>query len=122
MQCKLVLVVDDQAGIRALLSEVISQLGYQVATAAGGSAALDWLVGHSPDLILLDMNMPGMSGLETLQALRQRSVQAPVLMITADEHDQYLRQAEQLGAIGRVTKPFELTDFCHQIESVLGQA
>ena len=62
--------VDDQAGIRRLIAEVLKEEGYRVFMAEDGEAALEFLADRSPDLILLDMRMPGLSGMETLKKLR----------------------------------------------------
>lgn len=116
LQDKLILVVDDQVGIRALISEVLGQQGYQVQTAASGVEALVWLGRCQPDLILLDMNMPSMSGLETLQGVRRIDSVVPVLMITADENDANMSVANQLGIAGRINKPFDLEELYHQVQ------
>jgi CheY-like chemotaxis protein len=119
VQDKTVLVIDDQVGIRTLISEVIHHLGYQVETAVSGADALSRLKSDTPDLVLLDMNMPGLSGLETLRALREMCPKLPVLMITADERDISLRQAEHLCVAGWVSKPFELQEFCQKVQAAL---
>lgn len=116
---KLILVVDDQAGIRALLAEALSVLGYQVQPAASGPEALACLDRTLPDLVLLDMNMPGMSGLETLRELRRSYQTLPVLMITADETDASVNRAAELGISGWISKPFELEDLYHQVQSAI---
>lgn len=110
------LVIDDQAGIRALISEVVGLQGYRVQTVASGPEALAWLSRCQPDVILLDMNMPGMSGLETLQSVRRIYPLVPVLMITADENDANMRLANQLGIAGRINKPFDLEELYHQVQ------
>ncbi len=116
---KLILVVDDQAGIRALLAEALGVLGYQVQPAASGPEALAYLDRTPPDLVLLDMNMPGMSGLETLRELRRLHRTLPVLMITADENDVSVNRAMELGISGWISKPFELDDLYHQVQSAI---
>ncbi|MHB1627743.1 MAG: response regulator, partial [Bacilli bacterium] len=77
-----VLVVDDQYGIRALLQEVLRRDGYQIYLAASGSEALAIVVREHPDLILLDMKIPGMDGLEILTNIRKTEPSMKVAMMT----------------------------------------
>lgn len=114
-----ILIVDDQAGIRALLSEALGMVGYQVHSVSGGVQALKYLDQTSPDLVLLDMNMPGMSGLETLRELRRSHPALPVLMITADVNDISVNRAMELQISGWISKPFELEDLYHQVQSAV---
>lgn len=116
MQPKCVLIVDDQPGIRALLGEVVADIGYRVLLARTGQEALD-LLSRQPDLILLDMNMPGMSGLETLGEVRTRTPDLPVLMITGTEEQDKLAEATALGVKGCIQKPFDITT----LKAVLGK-
>jgi len=113
---KSILVVDDQAGIRALLAEALGQAGYSVQSAASGPEALQCLDQHLPGLVLLDMNMPGMSGSETLKRLRRLHPELPVLMITADDNDKSASRIMELGISGWISKPFLLEDLYRQVE------
>ena len=110
MQGKLILVVDDQKGMRLLFEEVLTHYGYRVATASDGAEALALLTKAQPDLILLDMKMPGLSGPETLLELRTHYPELPVIMITADVDDVNWARVEKLGLQGRLNKPFDLSD------------
>ena len=114
---KLVLVVDDQLGIRLLLAEVLQEYGYQVALASDGGEAWQQAARKRPDLVLLDMNMPGLGGVDTLAKLRQLYPDLPVLMLTADEDEDKWAQVEQLGVQGKIDKPFDLDDLYELLQA-----
>src|SRR5215471_16792437 len=78
-----VLVVDDDPDIREVLKDRLESLGYEVSTASRGQECLDCVEKQYPQLILLDIEMPGMSGLEVLREIRKRQVNVSVLMISA---------------------------------------
>lgn len=118
-QGKLILVVDDQRGIRLLLEEVLVHYGYRVVTASDGEEALALVVQLQPDLVLLDMNMPGLSGPETLSALRERWPILPVIMVTADEDDSHWATVQKLGVQGRISKPFDLDDLARIVAGAM---
>ncbi|MBI1848342.1 MAG: response regulator [Candidatus Rokubacteria bacterium] len=104
-----ILVVDDNEGNREMLSRRLERQGYRVAQAAGGQEALEALAAAPADLVLLDVIMPGMSGHEVLQRLKQDPAlrEIPVLIISAlDEIDSVVRGIE-LGAEDYLTKPFD---------------
>ena len=77
-----ILVVDDQFGVRRLLVEAFQDDGHEVKTAENGEEALGVLRSFEPDVILLDMKMPGMNGIETLRQIRVLNCQVPVIMMT----------------------------------------
>ncbi len=118
MQSKTVLIVDDQAGIRVLLGEVVAELGCRVLLAKTGAEALQQLA-ERPDIILLDMNMPGLSGIETLAEVQKQVPGLPVLMITAAEDQGKLAEAKALGAVGCIHKPFDILNFRSTVEQIL---
>ncbi len=105
-----ILIVDDQPGVRRLLQEVLRASGYEVHTASSGIEALGVLPHVAPDLILLDMKMPGMDGLETLRNIRQRDKTVRVIIMTAYGELEILNQAHQLGIIGNFIKPFDIDE------------
>jgi adenylate cyclase len=105
------LVVDDNPLNRDLLSRQLARKGYEVATADSGAAALELLEAHSFDLVLLDILMPGIDGIEVLRRIRQqaRLADLPVIMTSSlDEIDSVIRCLE-IGAADYVTKPFDPT-------------
>ncbi|GGJ02508.1 response regulator [Alicyclobacillus cellulosilyticus] len=107
---KKVLIVDDQLGIRVLLQEVLSQEGYETFAAANGQEALAVAVRERPDLVLLDMKIPGMDGLEILRCIRKADAAAKVIMMTAYGELDLIQEAMELGAIAYFTKPFDIDE------------
>ncbi|MHB8157590.1 MAG: response regulator [Desulfocucumaceae bacterium] len=104
------LVVDDQNGVRRLLYEAFTDEGYRVRIAGGGVEALKMVVQEMPDMVLLDIKMPVMSGLETLAELRKSSKDLPVLMMTAYGDLEVVEQAKKLGVKHYIIKPFDLNE------------
>lgn len=104
------LVVDDQSGVRRLLHETFKEEGYRVRAAAGGAEALRLVSQELPDIVLLDIKMPGMSGLETLAELRKGCPELPVLMMTAYGDLEIVEEAKKLGIRHYITKPFDINE------------
>ncbi|NJP37362.1 response regulator [Alkalicoccus luteus] len=102
------LVVDDQIGIRLLLKEVLEKDGYETFEASNGQAALDMIQSEKPDLVLLDMKIPGMDGIEILREMRARSIPTEVFMMTAYGEMELMREAADLGASQQFSKPFDI--------------
>jgi DNA-binding NtrC family response regulator len=107
MQGKKVFIVDDEASIRDSLRLLLSDQ-FEVATAEDGAAALATLVNYKPDVILLDVMMPNVGGIETLRQIRDRDVNTPVLMLSASNAVKTAVEAMKLGAVDFVEKPFEI--------------
>ncbi|WP_062308546.1 response regulator [Alicyclobacillus sendaiensis] len=105
-----VLVVDDQFGIRVLLHEVLQREGYEVFQASNGPSALSIVEREQPDLVLLDMKIPGMDGLEILRNLRKLGVDAKVIMMTAYGELDLIHEALEMGAVAHFTKPFDIDE------------
>ncbi|MGG4105980.1 response regulator [Paenibacillus lautus] len=105
-----VLIVDDQNGIRILLVEVFSSEGYETFQAANGKAALEIVKTHAPDLVLLDMKIPGMDGLEILKHIKQMNPDIKVIMMTAYGELDMIKEATDLGALMHFTKPFDIDE------------
>src|SRR6185503_16040675 len=103
------LVVDDNAENRDMLSRRLERKGFGVRAAAGGREALDALARERVDLVLLDIMMPEVSGLDVLRSLRASSVTAdlPVIMVTAKTDSEDIVEALELGANDYVTKPLD---------------
>ena len=113
------LVVDDQPGIRRLLYEVFSDDGYRVDAVAGGQEAINKAVQLKPWVILLDMKMPGMNGLETLRELKKLYSDAAVVLMTAYGELEIVMQAQKLGVDHYINKPFDLEDIRALIKSLM---
>ncbi|WP_310552082.1 response regulator [Paenibacillus glufosinatiresistens] len=105
-----VLIVDDQNGIRILLMEVFNSDGYSTYQAANGKAALDIVRAEAPDLVLLDMKIPGMDGLEILKHIKAINPEIKVIMMTAYGELDMIKEATKLGALMHFTKPFDIDE------------
>lgn len=110
MNNKKVLIVDDQNGIRILLMEVFSSEGYTTFQAANGKTALEIVEKHTPDLVLLDMKIPGMDGLEILKHIKEMNPSIKVIMMTAYGELDMIKEATELGALMHFTKPFDIDE------------
>ena len=104
------LIVDDQYGIRILLNEVFQKEGYQTFQAANGIQAIDIVKKHSPDLVLLDMKIPGMDGIEILKRLKEITPDIRVIIMTAYGELDMIQEAKDLGAITHFAKPFDIDE------------
>lgn len=111
------LVVDDQFGIRVLLKEVFENDGYETYEASNGKAALDILEGKAPDLVLLDMKIPGMDGIEILREMRTRNIHTDVFLMTAYGEMELIKEANRLGAIDHFAKPFDIETVRERVRS-----
>ncbi|MDQ1143534.1 MAG: response regulator [Bacillus sp. (in: firmicutes)] len=105
-----ILIVDDQFGIRILLNEVFQKEGYQTFQAANGVQALDIVTKHAPDLVLLDMKIPGMDGIEILKRMKVIDPDIRVIIMTAYGELDMIQEAKDLGAITHFAKPFDIDD------------
>jgi DNA-binding response OmpR family regulator len=103
-----VMVVDDEPRVGLLFEKVLSEEGYQVVTATSGRRALALAAAAPPDIILLDIVMPGLDGMATLRELRQQRHLGTVILITAHGTLTTAREAMALGAYDYITKPFRL--------------
>ncbi|WP_347489401.1 response regulator [Desulfoscipio sp. XC116] len=106
-----ILVVDDQAGLRRLICETLFGEGYMIDQAAGGLEAVEKLSRNKYRLILLDVKMPGMNGLDTLKEIRKINGDVPVVMMTAyDELNIAGDTGYGTGPVQHISKPFDLDD------------
>ena len=105
-----ILIVDDQFGIRILLNEVFQKEGYQTFQAANGIQALEIVTKHDPDLVLLDMKIPGMDGIEILKRMKVIDPDIRVIIMTAYGELDMIQEAKDLGAITHFAKPFDIDD------------
>lgn len=110
-----ILVIDDQPGIRRLLTEVLNDEGYEVATAENGYEGVRIAKEVQPAVILMDMKMPGMDGIETLRELKTSGLQDRVIMMTAYGELETVKEARDLGAYSYITKPFDIIALCNMI-------
>ncbi|MCI0331097.1 MAG: response regulator [candidate division Zixibacteria bacterium] len=111
-----VLVVDDEEMLRNLLARILEREGYSVSTADGGKQALASLEKSDFEIMVSDVKMPEMSGLELLKEARQKYPRMAVLMMTPFGDDYTVQQALGLGADGYVAKPFKSHDLISEVE------
>jgi len=116
-----ILVVDDEPQMRRVLRSTLSALGFVVADAESGEAAIQKLREDKFDLILLDINMPGLSGLETCRAVRSKS-DVSIIMLTVRDRSLDKIEALDAGADGYVTKPFDVNELLARIRATLRRA
>lgn len=111
-----ILVIEDEPETRALLRDYLSGSGYSVSTAVNGADGLAAIHNDSPDLVLLDLWMPGINGLEVLRHMREHDPTVRVVIVTANEDVNAARETLELGATDYVAKPF---DFGHLDQVIL---
>ncbi|NLW91828.1 MAG: response regulator [Syntrophomonadaceae bacterium] len=103
-----ILIVDDQKGVRRLLEEVFKKDGWEVSTAVDGTEAVTLAIQHEPDIILMDMKMPNMNGLEASQKIIEKNPRLSIIMMTAYGEMEVVRAALDSGVKKCVTKPFDI--------------
>jgi DNA-binding NtrC family response regulator len=112
-------VVDDDPGILEMLSEVVSRKGFKVVTVASGEQALEQLDKQHFDLIFLDLVLPGMSGAEALQAIKEKDKRAVVVIVTGYGDDPIAMDAMSLGPLFLIRKPFRVSDIVEVLNAVV---
>jgi DNA-binding response OmpR family regulator len=121
MDTKRILVADDEAEIRRLLRLYLEREGYAVDTASGGAEALDLFAARRHDLLILDLMMPGLDGLEVCRRVRAVSA-VPVLMLSAKDAEADKVSGLTLGADDYVTKPFSRAELVARVKALLRRA
>ena len=114
-----ILVAEDQADIRDLIVLNLQQAGYAVTAVADGHAALSSQLERASDLLLLDLMMPGLDGLEVCKALRARGRATPILMLTAKSTELDRVLGLELGADDYLTKPFSMAELLARVKALL---
>jgi two-component system KDP operon response regulator KdpE len=114
-----ILVVDDESAIRRALRPPLLELGFQVAEAWRGEEALQLLRAGTFDVVLLDVNMPGIGGIETLRRIRAFAPRLPILMLTVRDQEEEKVEALDLGADDYVTKPFSTRELIARIRTAV---
>jgi two-component system, OmpR family, KDP operon response regulator KdpE len=114
-----ILLVDDEPAIRRALRPPLIELGFQVAEASRGEEALQVLRSSAHDVVLLDVNMPGIGGIETLRRIRALAPRLPVLMLTVRDEEEDKVEALELGADDYITKPFSTRELIARIRAAV---
>ena len=104
------LIVEDEQDIADCLGQFFASRGFAVASAFSGEEALTLLKDHVADVILLDILLPGLSGIEVLRRVRELHPKARVIIVTALDQEDLRQQAHRYGAVGYVTKPFDFSE------------
>ena len=114
-----VLVVEDNENVRDLLKRLVANLGYQAVEARRAKDALAHLEKKRMDLMLLDLQMPGGSGLDLLRVLRKRKIEVPTVVVSAYISVAIAQQLADLGVRGIVAKPFKMERIIDEVQNIL---
>jgi len=112
-----VLAVDDNQAIVSLIDDILTSRGHKVETAKDGKTALQKIPVYKPDIVTLDLMMPGISGYETLSKIMEMDRNAIVIMLTANGEDDAVVECMKLGATGFLTKPFKPTELMDALQT-----
>jgi DNA-binding response OmpR family regulator len=120
----LIVVADDDVDIRDLVEFKLTTLGHQVVTVADGSSAVEACVSSRPDLAVLDVMMPGLTGLEAVREIRNNPAlkDIPVILLTARAQQSDVQTGYDLGADDYITKPFSPKELASRVEALLERA
>ncbi len=119
MSKPLILIVDDEIGVRELLTDALRIAGLETIEAKDGMSALTALRKHKPDLLIIDVNMPIMDGFDLLERVREGKNNVPALMLTARADRSDVARGLRLGADDYVTKPFGLEELLLRVRAIL---
>ncbi|NLC38265.1 MAG: response regulator [Clostridia bacterium] len=117
-----ILVVDDQKGVRQLLETFFTEQGMVTYLASNGEEALALMVDHQPDLVLMDVKMPVMDGVEALARMKEICPEQQVLMMTAYADEEKISQLLELGAVDCLVKPLDLNQLLQYVETLTGNS
>jgi two-component system response regulator (stage 0 sporulation protein F) len=117
-----ILVVDDEAPVREVLAEYFATEGYAVEAATSGVEALTAIRGGRADLVLLDVRMPGLDGVQVLRRIRELDERVAVIMVTANEDVSLAKETLKLGAFDYVAKPFDFDYLDRAVAAGLARA
>lgn len=119
VKLKEIMVVDDEAGIRALLSDALMQKGYSVTLAENGMDSLRQLRKHHFDLLITDINMPKLNGLELIRMMKKRGRREKVILISGEPVDDTLLNKESMPVFAQLKKPFRMDHLLTTVISAL---
>ncbi len=114
-----VLVIEDDALMREAVELILRSVGLEIEGAASGEDGVARASANTPDLVLLDVNLPKINGVETLRRLRRANLAMPVLMLTADNSADTLRDVIAAGGNGYILKPFEPQALIDRVQTTL---
>ena len=116
---KEILVVDDEASIRSLLADVLSMVGFKVTLAKDGQESLDQMQEHSFDLLITDINMPRLDGIELLKRMKGAGRKERVIVMSGNPEEQTLTEADIPPVFTHLHKPFQIHNFLDVVTSAL---
>ncbi len=121
MQNKTILFVDDSASIRALVKMILEEDGYNVLMSEDGQDAMKFFDGQTVDLVITDLHMPRMNGIELIKEIRKIKEYrfVPILFLTTETKSELKQKAKAAGATGWITKPFDKNKFLQVIKKVI---
>jgi len=117
-----ILVVDDELDVAQMLTEYLTEQGYQVVTAHGGVEALTKIDLEKPQVILLDIRMPGMDGVEVLRRIRSFDTQVGILMISANDDVDLAKQTIAMGAFDYTLKPVDFAYLSRAVDTMMARS
>ena len=115
-----ILLVEDEIEILDAITEFLEREGYAVIRAVEGEEALRRVENERPDLVLLDVGLPGLSGLDVLRRLRDDHPRVPVVMLTGLNDEAQARRTLQMGAVDYISKPFDLGHLSRVVLAAIG--
>ena len=119
---KTIITVDDSASVRQMVSFTLKGAGYTVIEASDGKDALAKLTGNKADMVITDLNMPNMNGIELIKALRANPSYkfVPIVLLTTESQDTKKQEGKAAGATGWIVKPFKPEQLLSVVKKVLG--
>jgi len=120
LPAKRILIVDDEASIRDLLTDFLTELGFETALACNGMDALEQTKSFDPDLAIIDLVMPEQEGIETIRTLRKTRKDLKIIAVSGAFSGQFLRTAELLGANAVMPKPLDLQELERLVQKLIG--
>ena len=117
-----VLIIDDERQMRRLMSRILKAAGHTVHEATNGREGIDRFRQLRPALVITDIVMPDLDGIETIRAIRQHNPAVPILAISGTNHTIYLRAATEFGAMAALQKPFRPDELLAAIAKLLDPA
>jgi DNA-binding response OmpR family regulator len=115
-----VLVVDNEQRATLIIQHLLAQAGYRPVATTNPFQVTRLVASESPDLVLLDISLPGANGFELFREIREHS-KAPIIFFTASDREEDIKQAAELGAVDYITKPYSPTELLARLETALRQ-
>lgn len=119
---KTILYVDDNEEMIEIVKIVLANSGYRILSQTNGQAAIEFCVDQNPDLVLMDLNMPGMDGFETTRKLRAQGFTSPIVVLTASESEEDKEKAIAAGCNDYIIKNMEMTGLEHIVDGFLAES